>query len=76
MEKIIAELAQKVQKAQNVEEVIALAKEAGIELTLEQAQKFFSQVVMDDEDLENVTGGAVITNEEYWSKIKSVKAYW
>ena len=56
MAKNIAELAL---KAQNVEELIALAKEAGIELALEEAKKFFSQACIDDQDLENVSGGLI-----------------
>ena len=56
MAKNIAELAQ---KAQNVEELIALAKEAGIELALEEAKKFFSQACLNDEDLEKVSGGLI-----------------
>lgn len=48
----IAELAR---KAQNVEELITLAKEAGIELALEEAKKIFAQV--SDEDLSDVAGG-------------------
>ena len=50
----IAELAR---KAQNVEELISLAKEAGIELALEEAKKLFAQV--SDEGLADVAGGSV-----------------
>ena len=54
MTNIIAELAC---KAQNVEELISLAKEAGIELTLDEAKKLFAEACVSDKDLENVSGG-------------------
>lgn len=47
----------------NVEELLALAKESGIELTLEQAQVYFTKLnprsgELADEELDNVSGGA------------------
>jgi len=53
----IAELAK---KAQNVEELISLAKEAGIELALEEAKSYFAQAAISDQDLESITGGAAV----------------
>ena len=67
----IVELAK---KAQNVEELIALAKEAGVEIALEEAKKIFAQICVDDLELENVSGGA----SDISSQIKSLisKSYW
>jgi predicted ribosomally synthesized peptide with nif11-like leader len=44
--------------AKSPEELVTLAKDAGIELTQEQAENFLKQGELADEELENVAGGA------------------
>ena len=56
------ELVNKARKAESVEELLALAKENGIELTNEQAKAFFAQLnppkgELSDDELDNVSGG-------------------
>ena len=43
--------------AKSPEELVTMAKEAGQEITLEQAAKFLKQGELADEELENVAGG-------------------
>ena len=71
MEKNIAELAL---KAQNVEELIVLAKEAGVELALEVAKKFFAQTCVEDQELENVSGG-VNSEDQVFNIVTDLKVY-
>lgn len=57
---------EKIKKAENVEELILLAKESGIELTTEQAAEQFSKLhseqrELSDDELDNVAGGACVT---------------
>ncbi|MBQ5329416.1 MAG: Nif11-like leader peptide family RiPP precursor, partial [Oscillospiraceae bacterium] len=56
------ELVNKARKAKSVEELLALAKENGIELTDEQAKEYFAQLnptkgELSDDELEDVAGG-------------------
>ena len=56
------EMIAKAKEAKSVEELIALAKENGIELTEEDAKKYFEQLnakkgELSDDELEAVTGG-------------------
>ena len=56
------ELIEKAKQAKSVEELLALAKENGMEMTEEQANAYFSQLhptsgEIADEELENVAGG-------------------
>ena len=53
----------KLKNATSVEELIVLAKEEGIELPKEEAEKVFAELpkkpgLMDDKELENVSGGS------------------
>ena len=53
------ELLEKAKKAKSTEELLALAEENGIELTEEEAEKYFSRNVdLAAEELENVSGGS------------------
>ena len=47
-------------KAHDAEELISLAKEAGLDLTLEEAKRYFAKADQEisAEDLEQVAGGA------------------
>ena len=63
------ELVNKARKAESVEELLALAKENGIELTTEQAKVFFAQLnptkgELSDDELEDVAGGGCFGEEE------------
>ena len=56
----------KAKTARNVEELTAVAKDSGIELTLEQAQVYFTRLnppsgELADEELDNVAGGGCDT---------------
>ena len=60
------ELVNKARKAESVEELLALAKENGIELTNEQAKEYFAQLnptkgELSDDELEDVAGGGCET---------------
>ena len=63
------ELVNKARKAKSVEELLALAKENGIELTNEQAKEYFAQLnptkgELSDDELEDVAGGGCFGEEE------------
>ena len=63
------ELVNKARKAKSVEELLALAKENGIELTNEQAKEYFAQLnptkgELSDDELEDVAGGGCLGEEE------------
>lgn len=63
------ELVNKARKAESVEELLALAKENGIELTNEQAKEYFAQLnppkgELSDDELEDVAGGGCLAEEE------------
>ena len=58
--KISREVLEKLAKCQSEEEVIALAKENGVEMTAEQAKAFMGEVEnfeLNEEDLKKVAGG-------------------
>lgn len=61
MENINNELLEKAKQAKSVEELLALAKENGAELTDEQAKAYYAQLTTSgeiaDDELENVAGG-------------------
>ena len=63
------ELVNKARKAKSVEELLALAKKNGIELTDEQAKEYFAQLnptkgELSDDELEDVAGGGCFGEEE------------
>ena len=53
-----AEQVEAAKAAKSPEELVAVAKEAGHEITLEQAAAFLKQGELADEELENVAGGS------------------
>ena len=61
----------KAKAAKSAEELIALAKENGIELTEEEAAKYFADLHKEgelaDEELENVSGGSFCSNGSTYS---------
>ena len=63
---MVKEMMAKLKEAKSVEDVIAIAKEYGQELTQEQAQEIYDQLKayasgeLSDDDLEAVAGGDLI----------------
>ena len=59
--KLTPELIEKAKQAKNTEELIAMAKETGVELTAESAKAYFDQLHKDgelaDDELDSVAGG-------------------
>lgn len=59
--KITPELMAKAKEAKSAEELLAFAKENGVELTAEEAEQYFEQLhatgELADDELENVSGG-------------------
>lgn len=62
-------LLQRAREAESAEELLALAKSEGIEITQEQAQEFYRKLhatmELSDEELDNVSGGGCYTDEGY-----------
>ena len=63
------EMIAKAKEAKSVEELIALAKENGVELTEEDAKAYFAQLnptkgELSDDELEDVAGGGCLAEEE------------
>ena len=63
------EMIAKAREAKSVEELMALAKETGIELTEEDAKMYFEQLnakkgELSDDELEDVAGGGCLGEEE------------
>ena len=61
------ELIAKAKQAKNPEELLALAKENGVELTEESAKAYFNQLnpktgELSDDELDNVAGGGCQSN--------------
>jgi len=58
---ITPELIKQAKRAENVEELLALARENGVELTAEEAQKYYelwhASAELSDEELDSVAGG-------------------
>ncbi len=55
-------LLEKAKNAKSVEELVAIAKENGVELTADEAKNYFAQLnqkngELDDDELDNVAGG-------------------
>lgn len=59
--KITQEMIERAKQAASAEELLAVAKENGVELTTEDAQKYFemwhTSAELSDEELDNVAGG-------------------
>ena len=68
MEEMIAKL----KEAKSVEEIVAIAKEFGKEVTLEQAQELLDRMKgaangeLSDEDLDAVVGGGIVDTVKEW----------
>ena len=68
MEEMIAKL----KEAKSVEEIVAIAKEYGKEVTLEQAQELLDRMKgsasgeLSDEDLDAVVGGGIVDTVKEW----------
>ncbi len=65
--KFTAEQIEQAKKAANPEELMAMAKEFGVELDMDAATTYFSQMhpkcgEMDDDELDNVSGGGCDTS--------------
>ena len=64
MKNLKPEMIEKAKAAKSAEELLALAKENGVEMTEEEAKAYFAELnsescEIDDDDLENVSGGLV-----------------
>ena len=62
MENLYQELIEKAKQAKSVEELLALAKENGMEITEDEAKAYYAQLSpksgeLSDEELDNVAGG-------------------
>jgi len=60
----------KAKQAKNVEDLLTLAKESGVEMTAEQAQEYFAQLnpksgELADDELDNVAGSGGAFEYEY-----------
>ena len=67
MEKLSAEIIEKAKAAESVEELLAIAKEKGIDMTANEAQTYFTQLnanSLDDDLLDGVAGGWIIFDED------------
>lgn len=66
------EMFAKLKEAKSVEEIVAVAKEYGKEVTLEQAQELLDRMKgaasgeLSDEDLDAVVGGGIIDSVKEW----------
>ena len=63
------EMIEKAKTAKTVEELLAIAKENGVEMTADEAKIYFEQLnpksgELDDDDLDNVAGGACTALED------------
>ena len=69
MENFNAEMIEKAKAAKSAEELIALAKESGVEMTADEAATCFAQLnpksgELNDDDLDAVAGGACARTEQ------------
>ena len=63
MKNLTPEMIEKAKAAKSAEELLALAKENGVEMTVDEAATYFAQLnptsgELSDDDLDNVAGGA------------------
>ena len=64
MKNFNAEMIEKAKAVKSAEELIALAKDNGVEMTADEARKYFEQInllALDDELLDMVSGGAIVS---------------
>ena len=65
--KLTQEIIEKAKAAQSAEELLAIAKENGIDMTADEAKTYFEQInanSLDDDLLEGVAGGWLIYSED------------
>lgn len=72
--KFTVEQFKKAKLAKNVEELMVLAKESGMELTEEKASKLYAELhkegTLADEELDNVSGGSCADDlDNQWNKL-------
>ena len=65
------ELIQKLQAAKSVDEIIAIAKENGVEVTKEKAQELLDKLTVNDGELTDdmldaVSGGGIVDTVKEW----------
>ena len=66
------EMFAKLKEAKSVEDIVAIAKEYGKEVTLEQAQELLDRMKgaangeLSDEDLDAVVGGGIVDTVKEW----------
>ena len=63
MKSLTPEMIEKAKAAKSAEELLAIAKENGVEVTADEAKTYFAQLnpkagELDDDELDNVAGGA------------------
>ena len=64
MMNVNAEMIEKAKAARSAEELLDLAKAEGIDMTEDEAEKYFEQIsslTLDDELLDMVSGGAIVS---------------
>ena len=74
------EMLEKAKTAKNVEELLALAKENGVEITEEQAKEYFEKFntkfgELADEELDNVAGGGCTVGQDSRTKPSESEHY-
>lgn len=65
--KLTQEIIEKVKTAESAEELLAIAKENGIDMTADEAKTYFEQInanSLDDDLLEGVAGGFLILHKD------------
>ena len=80
MGKFNAELLEKAKQAKSAEEILALAKENGMEMTGEQAAAYYAQMnpasgELSDDELDNVAGGGCGGSNDNIDNIDSLGLY-
>lgn len=73
---ITEELLEKIKSVKSAEEMMALAKENGIEISAEDAEKYYVQLAktgeLSDDELDNVSGGACSGNANLLTTIINI----
>ena len=69
MKNLTSEMIEKAKEAKSAEELLELAKENNVEMTADEAATYFAQLgpksgELDDDDLDNVAGGACARTEQ------------
>jgi predicted ribosomally synthesized peptide with nif11-like leader len=69
MKNLTPEMIEKAKAAKSAEELLALAKESGVEMTADEAATYFAQLnpksgELNDDDLDSVAGGACSSNSD------------